>query len=212
MKVSELVFYGRFRSDIHKITAEQALDLATDGDLPVFYKIDAPITLYGPAVTDPDGTTYPGADLGKWHSITVQVPRGILFDLISDETKELADQNGKPNLLRVDEVMNSDLPTLESYLLWPEGCPIRIERRKLFFRAGDLQGISLTQEKPLGTRERNSIAQIIAALAGMAKIDLEKPFIAYDAMRLSAELGGLKLPSKDTVGKWLKAADENCKG
>ncbi|MGH1451288.1 MAG: hypothetical protein ACRBBM_17935 [Pseudomonadaceae bacterium] len=205
MKVSELVFYGRFRSDVHGITAEQALDLATDGELLAFYKIDAPVTIHGPTVADPSGKKYAGEDLGKWHSITVQVPRGILFDLISDEMRELADKDGKPTLLRVDEVMDSELPAHESYLLWPEGPPIRLDRNKLFFRAEDLRGLAEIQEKPLHPSERRTAGQIIAALAAMADLDISKPYLADEVLRKVAAKYGLEMPSSpETVVKFLK--------
>lgn len=209
MKMSDLVVYQRFDSGQFKITAERALDLAVDGEIPVFYKIDSPVTIHGPAVADADGVKWAGMDYGKWRSVTVQVPRGILFDLVLCPIRDTADWEGKPTALSVDCTLHDDLPDADSYLLWPLGPPIRFERDGLLFRAEDLRRLSVADEKPMRARERNSIAQIIAVLAQIAELDTGKPFAAYEAMRVAAELEGRDLPGKDTVAKWLKAAADS---
>ncbi|OWL88844.1 hypothetical protein [Halopseudomonas aestusnigri] len=206
MKVSDLVLYRRFDPKVHGITAEEALDRAVDGEIPVFYKIDAPVTLHGPTHTEPSGKKVAGPDLGKWHSITIQIPQGLLFDLMLDEQAHLTDADGNPTALEVESVYPAAPQEFSSYLLWPEGRPIQLERDKLFFNAADLKGLATDKERPIHTRERRNVAQIIAALARMADLDLSEPYKAYDAMESSSDLAGAQLPSKDTVARWLKAA------
>lgn len=208
MKMSDLVIYQRFDSGQFNFTAERALDLAVDGDIPAFYKIDSPVTIYGPTVDGADGGKWPGMAYGEWHSIIVQVPRGILFDLVLCPVRDTADWEGKPTALSVDCTLHDDLPEVDSYLLWPLGPPIRFDRNNLIFRAEDLRRLSVADEKPVGTKERNSVAQIIAVLAREAKFDLAKPFSDYESLKRSADLAGLRLPSKGTVTGWLKAAAE----
>lgn len=62
-------------------------------------------------------------------------------------------------------------------------------------------------EKPLHPSERKSSTQIIAALAAMAKLDLCKPYVADEVLRVVAANCHLELPnSPETVVKFLKAA------
>lgn len=175
MKMSDLVIYQRFDSGQFKITAERALDLAVDGDIPAFYKIDSPVTIHGPAVVGADGVKWAGMDYGKWGSITVQVPRGILFDLVLCPIRDTADWEGKPTALSVDCTLHDDLPEADSYLLWPLGTPIRFDRNNLLFRAEDLRRLS-DAESPLDTKQKRTAAKIVAVLARMAGVDPDKPF------------------------------------
>jgi len=62
-------------------------------------------------------------------------------------------------------------------------------------------------EKPLHPSERRSVAQIIAALAAMAGLDLSTPYAADETLRASAAVNGLEIPaSPETVAKFLKDA------
>ncbi|MHC8321234.1 hypothetical protein ACYZT4_11120 [Pseudomonas sp. GB2N2] len=62
-------------------------------------------------------------------------------------------------------------------------------------------------EKPLHPSERKSVAQIIAALAAMAGLDLSAPYAADETLRASAAVNGLELPaSPETVAKFFKDA------
>lgn len=185
MKVSDLVLYRRFDPKIHGITAEEALDRAVDGEIPAFYKVDAPVTLHGPAHTEPNGKKVAGPNLGKWHSITIQIPRGLLFDLMLDEQTHLTDAEGKPTALEVESVYPAAPQEFNSYLLWPEGRPIQLERDKLFFNAADLKGFA-SDKKQLTTKEKRTAAQIVAVLARMAGVDPDMPF--SDDLRLETIL------------------------
>lgn len=60
-------------------------------------------------------------------------------------------------------------------------------------------------EKPLGTRERNTIARIIAALTSMAKVDLSEPHKAAGAIEAETARLGIQV-SDDTIAKWLNEA------
>jgi hypothetical protein len=63
------------------------------------------------------------------------------------------------------------------------------------------------QEKPLHPSERKSVAQIIAALAAMAELDLSAPYAADETLRAAAAKHLLELPSSpETVTKFLKDA------
>jgi hypothetical protein len=62
-------------------------------------------------------------------------------------------------------------------------------------------------EKPIHPRERQSIGQIIAALAAMAGLELSEPYAADETLRASAAMRGIELPSSpETVVKFLKDA------
>lgn len=64
-------------------------------------------------------------------------------------------------------------------------------------------------EKPLHPRERQSVSQIIAALAAMAQLDLSTPYKADEPLRAAAARHGITLPSSpETVVKFLSAAAE----
>lgn len=60
-------------------------------------------------------------------------------------------------------------------------------------------------EKPLHAKERQSVSQIIAALAEMAKLDLSKPYKAGETLRAAAAASGIELSiSSETMVKFLK--------
>lgn len=63
------------------------------------------------------------------------------------------------------------------------------------------------EEKPIHPRERQSIGQIIAALAAMAELDLSEPYAADETLRAEAARHGIELPSSPgTIVKFLKDA------
>ena len=62
-------------------------------------------------------------------------------------------------------------------------------------------------DKPLTTRERNSLLIIIGALAKMAKVDIGAPSSAAESIQCEAELSGLKI-GKRTVEEHLKKVEE----
>lgn len=62
-------------------------------------------------------------------------------------------------------------------------------------------------EKPLHPSERRSVAQLIAALAALAELDISKPYPAAEVLRTVAAMNGLELPGSDeTIVKYLKMA------
>lgn len=67
-------------------------------------------------------------------------------------------------------------------------------------------------EKPITPKERQSVSQIIAALAEMANLNISKPYKAVESIRTAAA-GHIELPnSNETIVKFLKAASEQkCK-
>ncbi len=64
---------------------------------------------------------------------------------------------------------------------------------------------SLAVEKSLGTKERNTIARIIAALAAIADLDLSQPHKAAQVIENQTQTLGIRV-SNDTIVKWLKEA------
>ncbi|HCK3343702.1 TPA: hypothetical protein NZK13_003956 [Pseudomonas aeruginosa] len=70
----------------------------------------------------------------------------------------------------------------------------------------DLADLITRLSKPLDTRERKSLHQIIAVLASMSGIDLSRPYAPYSAMATEAASLGINLGTDDTVAKHLEAA------
>jgi hypothetical protein len=138
MKISDLILYQR----LDTITAQRALDLAIDGEVQAFYMIDTDVDVYGPEISDSDGVKWVGTHYGKWHSITVRLPRGLLFKLALAEEVGLADSTGKPTGLTVDSTLHPELPKVKTYMLYPKGQAIRLERNKLFFMANDMEALT----------------------------------------------------------------------
>ena len=69
------------------------------------------------------------------------------------------------------------------------------------------QQTDTSDEKPLTTRERNTVARIIAALAQAAGLDLSEPWKAAKAIEAATSLNGYRV-SDDTIVKWLTVATE----
>ncbi|MHA3081000.1 hypothetical protein [Acinetobacter sp. ANC 5502] len=57
------------------------------------------------------------------------------------------------------------------------------------------------------TRAKNNLLDIIYVLVDMAELPIDNPFKAYSVMQLHADGKKLKIPSKDTVSKWLEDAN-----
>lgn len=57
------------------------------------------------------------------------------------------------------------------------------------------------------TRAKNNLLDIIYVLVDMAELPIDNPFKAYGVMQLHADRKQLKIPSKDTVSKWLEDAN-----
>ncbi|ENU80324.1 hypothetical protein F975_02080 [Acinetobacter sp. ANC 3789] len=57
------------------------------------------------------------------------------------------------------------------------------------------------------TRAKNNLLDIIYVLVDMAELPIDNPFKAYGVMQLHADGKKLKIPSKDTVSKWLEDAN-----
>lgn len=57
------------------------------------------------------------------------------------------------------------------------------------------------------TRAKNNLLDIIYVLVNMAELPIDNPFKAYGVMQLHADRKQLKIPSKDTVSKWLEDAN-----
>ncbi len=57
------------------------------------------------------------------------------------------------------------------------------------------------------TRAKNNVLDIIYVLVDMAELPIDNPFKAYGVMQLHADRKKLKIPSKDTVSKWLEDAN-----
>lgn len=85
-----------------------------------------------------------------------------------------------------------------------DSCPVH-------FKTSCIQQLSeliVSTAKPIDARERKSLYRIIAVLAAMCGIKLNKPYAAYDAMATKAASLGIMLGSDDTVAKHLQAAAE----
>ena len=54
------------------------------------------------------------------------------------------------------------------------------------------------------TRAKNNLLDIIYVLADMANLTIDNPFKSYGVMQAHADTNNLKIPSKDTVSKWLE--------
>ena len=54
------------------------------------------------------------------------------------------------------------------------------------------------------TRAKNNLLDIIYVLADMANLPIDNPFKSYGVMQAHADTNNLKIPSKDTVSKWLE--------
>lgn len=126
---------------IFGITARHALELAIDGDLTVYHLIPSEVTVFQHLV----GEKYVGADFGKWHGLTIKVPRGTVYHLSFHANSPCLDSDGKSTALLVEGPigtpdMRPEIPLVDSYTLWPEGgSVITFERDKLFFLGADLK-------------------------------------------------------------------------
>ncbi|NDX20001.1 hypothetical protein [Acinetobacter baumannii] len=63
------------------------------------------------------------------------------------------------------------------------------------------------KNESINTRERNNALKIIAALARMANLPQDQPFVAFNMLEAFATQNDLEIPSKDTVARWLKDAN-----
>lgn len=88
----------------------------------------------------------------------------------------------------------------------------RISKVRKIQQELELEKISKGNEKAkknenLSTRERNNALKIIAALARMANLPQDQPFVAFNMLEAFATQNDLEIPSKDTVARWLKDAN-----
>jgi hypothetical protein len=140
--IPKRVLYGDFPDEgIYGITARQALEAAIDGHMVAYHLVPTPVTVYEHTT----GEKYVGTDLGKWHGLTIRVPRGVLYHLSFNKISQHTEPEGKPAALSVEGPlgtpdMPANLPEKECYLLWPEdGGVLHFDRDGLFFMSTDLK-------------------------------------------------------------------------
>jgi hypothetical protein len=82
------------------------------------------------------------------------------------------------------------------------------ENNHFLYELEKLQGEKTHSDNIENSRERNNVSDIIAILSDLAGIDINEPYKAYEVMQNHADINKLKIPSKDTVAKWLKLAQK----
>lgn len=140
--IPKRVLYCDFPGEgIYGITARQALEAAIDGLITAYHLIPTPVTVYEHTA----GEKYVGTNLGKWHGLTVKVPRGVIYHLNFNTATQHMTPDGMPTAISVEGPLGTpdmppNIPVKECYLLWPEDeGRLSFERDKLFFIGEDLK-------------------------------------------------------------------------
>lgn len=213
--IPKKVLFEQFpAAGIYGVSALEAFDLALDGELAAYYHIPAGFELEGVS----------GRSYGDYHGPLARLPVGKLEYLQAHgsmsfnrsrpfQAESFHGQNFGPPHEKTAIRQQFDLEEYFWLFLKDEEL-LEVTINRVIFMRDDLEKTASTRvtsgamsEKPLHTSERKSVAQIMAALAAMARLDLSTPYAADETLRASAASHGLELPSSpETVVKYLKAA------
>lgn len=171
------------------------------------------ICLGGPMVTSPDRTKVfqlldnfehrPPAAKPAPSSTEVEVPKDVQKAMTW--LNALVDSFGPPS--SVKNRLGSNVPIYYPAAGLPDGSVLVVRTAALRELEEKLLADEAKPEKPIHPRERQSMGQVIAALAAMAKLDLSVPYAADETLRAAAARNGIELPSSpETIVKFLKDA------